>query len=166
MPGARCTRGLVCKLHRKCAHEQTGSAEAIRHSLRNGFNGFLRTLPGDRALLSPSLRRLAPRNLTSASRRQDHTTSPSASGALVRSAIRVHRIPPHVRDDRETPLVKGRDKADFAFDLGSRSTMPFATDWHDGQIRLIRLNKTAFCGNRGRLHGLTAIHAHFDALTA
>jgi hypothetical protein len=43
-------------------------------------------------------------NLTPASRRQDHTTSPSASSALVRSAIRVHRIPPHVRDDRETPL--------------------------------------------------------------
>src|SRR6202012_4511112 len=43
-------------------------------------------------------------NLTPASRRQDHTTSPSASGALVRSAISVHRIPPHVRDDRETPL--------------------------------------------------------------
>jgi hypothetical protein len=48
--------------------------------------------------------RTLPRNLTPASRRQDHTTSPSASGTLVRSAIRVHRIPPHVRDDRETPL--------------------------------------------------------------
>jgi hypothetical protein len=30
------------------------------------------------------------------------------SGALVSSAIGVHRIPPHVRDDRETPL-DGRD---------------------------------------------------------
>jgi hypothetical protein len=45
-------------------------------------------------------------NLTPASGRQDHTTSPSASGALVRSAIRVHRIPPRVRDDRETPLYR------------------------------------------------------------
>jgi hypothetical protein len=35
---------------------------------------------------------------------QAHTTLPSASGALVCSAISVHRIPPHVRDDRETPL--------------------------------------------------------------
>jgi hypothetical protein len=33
-------------------------------------------------------------NLTPASGRQDHTTSPSASSALVRSTIRVHRIPP------------------------------------------------------------------------
>ena len=48
-------------------------------------------------------------NLTPASRRQDHTTSPSASAPFVKSAIRVHRIPPHVRDDRETPLCVGRD---------------------------------------------------------
>ncbi len=61
MPGARCTRGLVCRLERKCAHEHTGSAEALRHSLRNGFNGFLRALLGDRAFLSPSLaRRVGP----------------------------------------------------------------------------------------------------------
>ena len=42
-----------------------------------------------------------------ASGHQDHTTSPSASGALVSGTIRVHRIPPHVRDDRETPLSSG-----------------------------------------------------------
>ena len=43
-PGARCTRGLVCKHAQKNAHEHTGSAEASRPSLRNGFNGFLRAL--------------------------------------------------------------------------------------------------------------------------
>ena len=70
--------------------------------------GLLRALPGDRALLPPSpLRSLLLKDLTPASRRQDHTTSPSASGALVRSTLRVHRIPPHVRDDRETPLQRG-----------------------------------------------------------
>jgi hypothetical protein len=36
MPDARCTRGLVCKIVRRNAHEHTGSAEAIRHSLREG----------------------------------------------------------------------------------------------------------------------------------
>jgi hypothetical protein len=55
-PGARCTRGLVCKTAQKNAHEHTGSAEAIRHSLRNGFNGLYRALPGDRAFLPPSSR--------------------------------------------------------------------------------------------------------------
>src|SRR4051794_19987370 len=52
-PGARCTRGLVCNVHKKCAHEHTGPAESIRPSLRNGFtaygalspvNGFLVTV--------------------------------------------------------------------------------------------------------------------------
>jgi hypothetical protein len=67
---------------------------------------LLRALPGDRALLPPSpLRSLLLKNLTPASRRQDHTTSPSASGALVRSTLRVHRIPSRVRDDREPPLM-------------------------------------------------------------
>src|SRR5713226_1663275 len=40
MPDARCTRGLVCKIVQKNAHEHTGSAEAIRHSLRNGFTAY------------------------------------------------------------------------------------------------------------------------------
>jgi hypothetical protein len=57
------------------------------------------------ALLPPSsLRSLLLKNLTPASGCQDHTTSPSASSALVCSAISVHRNPLHVRDDRETPL--------------------------------------------------------------
>ena len=38
-------------------------------------------------------RKISSANLTPASGRQDHTTSPSASSALVRSTIRVHRIP-------------------------------------------------------------------------
>ena len=48
---------------------------------------------------------LLPRNLTPASGRQDHTTSPSAARTFVKSAVRVHRIPPRVRDDRDTPLM-------------------------------------------------------------
>jgi hypothetical protein len=46
---------------------------------------------------------VASADLTPASGRQDHTTSPSASGALVSSIVSVHRIPPRVRDDREPP---------------------------------------------------------------
>ena len=50
-------------------------------------------------------RRLASaQSLTPASRRQDHTTSPSASAPFVKGAARVHRIPSRVRDDREPPL--------------------------------------------------------------
>ena len=52
-------------------------------------------------------------NLTPASGRQDHTTSPSA-----RNVIRLLTLPrpshplPNVRDDRETPLCVGRDGED------------------------------------------------------
>ena len=53
-----------------------------------------------------SLRSLLPGNLTPAPRRQDHTTSPSASRALVCCTFRVHRIPPRVRDDRERPSCR------------------------------------------------------------
>ena len=42
-------------------------------------------------------------DLTPASRRQDHTTSPSASGAPVLRTLRVHRIQPRVRDVAKRP---------------------------------------------------------------
>src|SRR6202040_3180658 len=44
-------------------------------------------------------------NLTPASRRQDHTTLPSASSPIVHRRIRVHRIPPRVRDIAQRPSV-------------------------------------------------------------
>jgi hypothetical protein len=36
-PGARCTRGLACNKRKEDAHEHTGSAEAVRPSLRDGL---------------------------------------------------------------------------------------------------------------------------------
>ena len=53
MPGVRCARSLACSVKntRVSHHGHTG---ITRHSPRNGFNGFLRALPGDRACLSPS----------------------------------------------------------------------------------------------------------------
>ena len=40
MPGARCTRGLVCQNCAFGAHEHTGAAETLRHPLRNGFTAY------------------------------------------------------------------------------------------------------------------------------
>jgi hypothetical protein len=45
MPGARCTRGLMCKIVRRDAHEHTGSAETLRHSPRNGFTAYAAISP-------------------------------------------------------------------------------------------------------------------------
>src|SRR5947207_9370089 len=64
--------------------------------------------PRRTALLPPSPpRSLLLENLTPAPRRQDHTTSPYACATHVDCGLRVHRIPPHVRDDREPPLSSG-----------------------------------------------------------
>ena len=69
-PGARCTRGLVCKSHKKCAHEHTGPAESIRPSLRNGFtayavislatNSFVSPSPADQGLPKPGRAGVSP----------------------------------------------------------------------------------------------------------
>ena len=54
MPGARCTRSLVCSVlvaHECRHHGRTGSPGI---PARNGFNGLYRALPGDEFVLSPS----------------------------------------------------------------------------------------------------------------
>jgi hypothetical protein len=89
----------------------TSTPESPGIPARNGFNGLLRALPGDRAFLPPLPRGLKvlsgpvepnepPQDLTPASRRQDHTTSPSASSAVVlRAANRSRRaIRPALRN--------------------------------------------------------------------
>ena len=40
MPGACCTRGLVCNVHEEVRTEHTGTAGALRHSLRNGLTAY------------------------------------------------------------------------------------------------------------------------------
>jgi hypothetical protein len=92
----------------KNAHEHTGSAEAIRPSLRNGFTAYSALAPVTGLSCHRHPREvLLPANLTPASGRQAHTASPSATAAFVMRRHRVHRIPPRVRDDREPPLSSG-----------------------------------------------------------
>ena len=94
MPGAQCTHSLAWEKTKPHALVTTVHRENPAFPHADGFNGFLRALPGDRACLPPSPRRIALRDLTPASGRQDHTTSPSATLApLVESTARVHRIP-------------------------------------------------------------------------
>jgi hypothetical protein len=112
MPGAWCARSRAwCVESTRVSHH--GHTGNTRHSPRNGFNGFLRALPGDRACLSPSLaRRVRPVRADIAIRKLD--AGVEASGphdfAVRCRAVRLsaHQRPPHpalnVRDDRETPL--------------------------------------------------------------
>jgi len=141
MPGARCTRSLVCSVLVEHTSVVTTGHRNTRHSRTQWFNGLFRALPGDRAFLSPSSAEmvlskpgradLTSADLTPASRRQDHTILPSAKAPFVstpfdrsqaeaRPAItsraqrcRVHRIPPRVRDDRDTPLQRDETARDI-----------------------------------------------------
>jgi hypothetical protein len=65
----------------------------IRPSLRNGFTAYF-ALSSVTGFLATVTTRIAPHRLAPASGRQNHTTSPSASAALVSRTSRVHRIPP------------------------------------------------------------------------
>jgi hypothetical protein len=142
----------------------TSTPESPDVPARNGFNGFLRALPGDRALLPPSSADMFlskpgwadanSANLTPASGRQDHTTSPYAATSLVRSlgdrsqavkpALQSRRAQnaaastashPNVRDDHDTPLFSGRDGESSRSDLGCVGTEIF---FGKSEIRLDR----------------------------
>jgi hypothetical protein len=150
MPGARCTRGLVCNVHKEHAHEHTGSAEAPRHPLRNGFTAYAVLSPATNSschrrcrLDGSSIRsdRCRHRQLDTSNGCQDHTVLPYAATRLrqeaspgfgavrparccslttkppcetsARRRCRVHRIPSRVRDDRDTPLLPGKDGASW-----------------------------------------------------
>src|ERR1700676_677807 len=106
MRGACCARSLACEMKKAHEHSHHGHTGIIRHSLRNGFNGFLRALPGDRACLTPSLAKVVFRKLeTSGGASGPHDFSVRIRRASSLRAVNVHRIPSHVRDDRETPLM-------------------------------------------------------------
>ena len=66
------------KLCKNGAHEHTGSAEAVRHPLRNGFTAYFVLSPVERACCHRHFTENFPQSLAPASRRQDHTTSPYA----------------------------------------------------------------------------------------
>ena len=81
MPGAQCTRSLVCeKTNTRVSHH--GHTGTTRHSPRNGFTAYFVLFPVNRAFLPPSPARLLA-DLTPASGCQNDTTSPYASAPFV-----------------------------------------------------------------------------------
>jgi hypothetical protein len=111
-----------------------------RHSLHDGFNGFLRALPGERALLSPSQAQCESTvaNLMPASRHQDHTAWPSAYPRI--RLVRDKR-PPHPAPNVFVTIAKrpscGHGTAENVLVIcpTSQAKVP-AARWHDGQIAL------------------------------
>ena len=166
---ARCTK--------ENAHEHTGSAEAIRHSLRNGSTAYSVLSPAIRICLSPSPRGYGfvrpvgpakpPRDLTPTMRRQDHTLLPYASTPFVcapsdRSRIDKIRpaIQPCARAPPRPPLpaptfvtmanapLPGRDgKPHRLICISDKQNYFCIGDW-TGQITLIRFDKSDFWRKR------------------
>ena len=96
MPGACCTRGLVCKYCRESAHEHTGTAGALRHSLRNGLTAYAAlSLETNSFCLhrcrldggSTRLDRIRHRQLDTSHGCQDHTVLPYAITPFVLRAV-------------------------------------------------------------------------------
>ena len=106
MPGVRCARSRACSVEStRVSHH--GHTEITRHSPRNGFNGFLLALPGDRALLPPSPAKVLFRELdASVGASGPHDFAVRVSAVRQRAAASTASRP-HVRDDRETPLRVG-----------------------------------------------------------
>ena len=93
-PGARCTRGLVCNVHKEVrtrAYRSSGEHPAFP---AQWLYGLCRALPGDEFLLPPSLCELTAKpepgranfvfaKLDASHGRQDHTVLPYATTPLV-----------------------------------------------------------------------------------
>jgi hypothetical protein len=127
-------------------HRFTGNAQ---HSLRDGFNGYFALSPVTGLFCHRRARGFLLENLTPASGRQDHTTSPSASAPLVLRRQNVHRIPlPTFVTTAKRPSLSRRDAASKPRFLIFRKRNIFARgDWTT-QISLNRLMKIAFTRTR------------------
>jgi len=81
------------KMKKHTSKSTTGSPVSHRHSLRDGFTACFVISPVIGLSCHRRLQDHRLAGLTSASRCQDHTTSPSAMRTLVSRTHRVHRIP-------------------------------------------------------------------------
>ena len=93
MPGAQCTRSLVCEVVVQNAHEysQRSHRKSPGIPARNGFNGFLRDLPGDRLFCHRRLQHLNCKLDASVEASGPHDFSVRL-GAVRQKRRRVHRI--------------------------------------------------------------------------
>ena len=103
MPGARCARSLACKIEKHASLVTTVTPETpgIPCAMVLTVSFVLSPVTGFFATVASGV---SSANLTPASGRQDHTTSPSASAPFVSRAATSTASRSYVRDDRETPL--------------------------------------------------------------
>ena len=126
MPGARCTRGLVCKMHkgkRTRAYRFSGGNPAFP---ARWFYGLFRALPGDRAFLPPSPAEAASRELDAsvgASGPHDFAVRLTRRSSSVAKASTASR--PNVRDDGQRPSARGGTVQSIILILANRELKYF-----------------------------------------
>src|SRR5882724_8725460 len=132
--------------NKKARGRTTGSAEDTRPSLRNGFNGFLRALPGDHSLVATVARE---------TRERLHDLSacigaPGPHDFAVRA--RASRLPPHPRPPHpastfvttRTPLFDEAGWRHEATDLGATGSEIFFRAGLDDPNQLERTGEISF----------------------
>jgi hypothetical protein len=147
-PGAGRTRSLVCS---------EGSTRVIHHrldrnirpSLRDGVNAYVRALPGVRDLIVTVISQVScetwrqPRGARTTRFRRPRSCRSS------RHTTRVHRIPPHVRDDAFAPLAEAGWRYDNHNFLKNGSKILFAKgldrDSQKSLVGQISCEKALFC---------------------
>jgi len=106
MPGAVSTAASRAKVEstRVSHHGHSRNHPAFPHA--NGFNGFLRALPGDRAVLPPSSASSSPCGLDiSVGISGPHDFAVRSGNRRRLKPLRPSHPALHVRDDREAPLL-------------------------------------------------------------
>src|ERR1700758_5348563 len=105
MPGARCTRSLVCAIGSEYAHEYSQRVHRDHPaSPRNGFTAYTALSPEIGLSCLRRLAKVSARLGASVEASGPHDLAVRVSAAR-QEHLRVHRIPPRVRDDREPPLM-------------------------------------------------------------
>jgi hypothetical protein len=144
-PGARCTRGLVCKVHKRRrtrAYRFSGGNPAFP---ARWFYGFLRALPGDRLSCH---RRHADRSTrldASIGASGPHDFAVRRISTLVSSATCVHASHRAFRDDREPPLLPGETGGFKSLICPTaKAEYFFGEDW-TGQISFEMVREIRFC---------------------
>src|SRR5436305_11711536 len=134
MPGARCTRSLACKIKK-----HTSIVTTVTPKTPGIPRAMVLTISFG---LSPVIGLFCHRRKRSCLRKLDagveasgpHDFAVRVSNVRQR-CLRVHRIPPRVRDDRDTPLLVGRDGTAYSFDLGQVRTKLFLKMGVDSKSR-------------------------------
>src|ERR1700730_8073692 len=90
----------------KNAHALAGHTGITRHSPRNGCNGYFVDLPGAPGVLATVACAPFRRLDTSVGVSGPHDFARPRKIAVRYRRIRVHRIPPRGRDDRDSPLFR------------------------------------------------------------